>query len=869
MPPCRPLLLTPDNTGPPSPAWLRYGVAAVSSLLILVCVMQLWRADLRVPFSYTGDALAMGAMVKGLVENHWYLYNPSVGMPTGRYFFDYPVPEVLHLSGLKAISLFTHSYATVLDVYFVLSVLIGTLTALLVFMRLTRQYCTALVCSLLYTFLPFRFLRGIPHLFYSCYYVIPLTFLLVFWTAAGDFSLLHSIRARKWRNNAGAGLLICILVAASGIYYAFFSAFFVFLAGIYASANQRSWRAVADAAICCGVMLFVVFLAVSPTLVYTYLHGSNPQVAQRSLAAADTYGLRITQLLLPVSSHRIPYLARLKAEYNEHGTGAPVNENDTVSLGVVGTIGFVVLMGGLCAAAVPDRRLWQRLWPLSMLNVWAVLLGSIGGFGCLFALTVTAGIRAYNRISPYIAFLCFSALIVILDHLWRSWATSPARRNMFHGVLIIMLVVGLFDQTSAAFVPDYAGTKKAFLNDGDFVAQIEASMPQKAMVFQLPYHPWPEGGSENRMQDYDLVRPYLHSSHLRWSYGGMRGREADLWNRTVSGEPAREMLAELSRVGFKGIYIDRFGYADHAGALETELAGLLGTTPIVSGDNRLCYFSLGALAGKGAPDLSFVPVESKWEEKFSGLERNGQENWRWCGNSGALRLINKSKDTAWVRLSATVTTGWPEDEKVQIGSALFSDKLTTNVKGLEWERVVALPPGESLVKFTSNAKRVATAPGESRVLVFALHGFTLTRAEPPSGGIAPGATVGRPVEVAWEAGSYGEENGEIGKWHWCSAACEIALANPSTTPAHIRITMGISVGHEKPARFTIKGPGISETVPASSVVRRLTYTLDLPPGKNVFKLFCDSPRVPAPGDSRNMVFMVSNFSLNRVSGDAK
>src|SRR5271157_6205391 len=95
--------------------------------------------------------------------------------------------------------------------------------------------------------------------------------------------------------------------------------------------------------------------------------------------------------------------------------------------------------------------------------------------------------------------------------------------------------------------------------------------------------------------------------------------------------------------------------------------GNLGTTPIASGDNRPRSSSVAALAGKSAgrgaslPDLGFAPVEWKWEGEFSGQERNGPENWRWCGNSGVLRLINKSKDTAWVRLSATVKTSWPEE----------------------------------------------------------------------------------------------------------------------------------------------------------------------------------------------------------------
>ncbi|MGC9969656.1 MAG: hypothetical protein ABSE56_03595 [Bryobacteraceae bacterium] len=289
------------------------------------------------------------------------------------------------------------------------------------------------------------------------------------------------------------------------------------------------------------------------------------------------------------------------------------------------------------------------------------------------------------------------------------------------------------------------------------------------------------------------------------------------------------------------------------------------------GDHRELYFYI---VGGGVADSALVTiaeaVESKWEGEFSILETKGQENWRWCGNSGVLRLTNKSRDAAWVRLSATVKTSWPQEEKVHVKSAMFADELVTNVNGLEWERVVAVPPGEHLVSFTSNArKHPASGTSDPRVLVFALYDFTLTRVEAPVGRVAPKPVLHRPVEVVWGAGAYPQESGNIGNWHWCSAACEIALVNPSPAPERVRIAMGISTGHAKPARFTITGLGISDIVPAIDSVRPHAYTLDLPPGKNVFKMSCDAPRVLAPGDPRNMVFMVSNLSTNRLSGDAR
>src|SRR5207253_11475742 len=60
-----------------------YTAAVLISALILVWALRLWHAHLEVPFSYTGDAVLFQALVKGAVENGWYLTNPRLGMPLG------------------------------------------------------------------------------------------------------------------------------------------------------------------------------------------------------------------------------------------------------------------------------------------------------------------------------------------------------------------------------------------------------------------------------------------------------------------------------------------------------------------------------------------------------------------------------------------------------------------------------------------------------------------------------------------------------------------------------------------------------------------------------------------------------------------
>jgi phosphoglycerol transferase len=98
---------------------------------------------------------------------------------------------------------------------------------------------------------------------------------------------------------------------------------------------------------------------------------------------------------------------------------------------------------------------------------------------------------------------------------------------------------------------------------------------------------------------YEPLRPYLHPSDLRWSYGAVKGRPSADWQADLADEPTEVMLDTVVNKGFDGIYIDRFGYPDRAAELEGELSDLLGVEPLVSPDGRRSFFSLLSYKEKG------------------------------------------------------------------------------------------------------------------------------------------------------------------------------------------------------------------------------------------------------------------------------
>jgi phosphoglycerol transferase len=703
----------------------QYIAAVVLCGLILCVVLSLWRADLRVPLHYNGDALLHAMFIRGVVDNGWYLQNPSIGAPQGLKMYDFPAVDNAAVIVLWLISLLTPNTIVVMNVFYLLTFPLTTISSLFVLQRLNLSYASSLISSLLYTFLPYHFMRDESHLFLSAYYFVPLVVMVLLWVMADKLRLIPSI-------------IVCVLIGSAGVYYPFFSCFLMLVAGLSGALNQRRFRPLASAAMLIAITFAVLVINLSPTLVYLYKNG-DAKVTERNPVGVEIYGLKISQLLLPVTGHRIPQLNRLKSSYNEN---IELTESDAATLGLIGSLGFVGLLGLLLYRRRDDEQMTSSraiLSDLSILNIFALLLGTVGGISALFALIVSAGIRSYNRISVFIAFFSFIVLAIALDFIYRWRVKNSRSRIVFYASLAFLLGVGIFDQTTRAFVPDYGGVKTEWKNDDDFISQIESSVPQGAMIFQLPYVPFPEHPRMNKMVDYDHFRGYLHSKNLRWSYGAMKNRDGDLWQRQVAGLPIDELVRALGFAGFAGIYLDRRGYEDNGAAQEMMLSNAVGAQPMVSRNGRLVFFNLTDYDNRLRARYSesewqikkeaiLHPIRLNWVGGFSGLEVGPDKTWRWCSNEGELHVQNVSQRAREISLEMSFATGHRWFDALIISGPLLSDQVRVNENPSFYSRTVTVPPGESVIKFASTAQRVE-APLDPRVLVFRIENFKMKELE--------------------------------------------------------------------------------------------------------------------------------------------
>lgn len=578
-----------------------YVVATAICILVVTLVLRLWRANLYIPFDYSGDAMFTSTAIKGIIENGWFLHNPSIGLPTGLFLNDYPNFDSIYWIIVKIMSLFTSNWALLFNLFILLGFPLTTVTSLYVLRRLKFSTPTSIVVSLLYTFLPYHWLRATGHMFLAVYFTVPLVIMVAIWVGSGEviFTLRKtesaSGRIPFEKGKIVLSTIILTLVSCSGIYYALFGVFFLCLAGVAGYLKRKDIRIVWTAGLMVLVIFFVLAVNVSPYVIYRLQNGANPGAMERSYKESEDNALKIVQLLLPVAGHRIPYLAYGRAKYDSQ---APlVNENGTATLGVIGSLGFLFLLGWfLFSRGKEIRWLSFSIYDVGLFNICAILLGTIGGFSMVFVLGMAAlglppTLRGWNRISVFIAFFSFIAVAAGLDYL-KKYLAERKLPAIFMVVLISVLALGVFDQTTDAYVPNYQASKAKYKVDEDFVRQIEKSVPRETMIFQLPYMRFPEGPGAVKMNPYELLRGYLHSDTLKWSFGAMKGREGDAWQSRVSALPVDEMIKEIVAKGFGGIYIDRNGCLDDGAKIEKQIGAILETKPIISEDGRLAFFKI-------------------------------------------------------------------------------------------------------------------------------------------------------------------------------------------------------------------------------------------------------------------------------------
>jgi len=710
-----------------------------TSALVTVAFFRVGWVSWSTPVDYAGDAVSEAAFARIIIETGWTTHTNRLGAPTGLTLYDFPLgADNLHNLILKVMSWFIRDPVSLVNAYFLLGFVLVAVAAYAVLRALRLSVPLALTGALLFSFAPFHMIRGTAHLTLGAYFSVPLICWLALRLAHGDPVFATVGPGRRLRLAPGwlLAAVLAVVIGSSGAYYALMAVPLLAVAGLVGA-----WRAgrgsrlsvAAGAAAVVVVSLGAVAANNLPSLLFQRAHGTNPQVDVRYPWEVDDYALRPIDMLAPVPGH---HLAPLRTLSSKLTTSRSISEPSQF-LGAVTALGMVLAVAWALARGaaraerpVPEPGRWRgppEPQVAGLLIVVAVLVGVTGGLSWIGTLVGLGKVRAWNRISIVVAFLGLVALLVLVERLLARRRLHPVARPV---LAVALVALGLFDQTGGLRL-DPRATRAAFEADAAFVHQIEATLPPGSMVFQLPWQPFPEQPPQGSMSQYDQLKPFLHSATLRWSFGGMRGRESD-WQEAATRLPPGQMLDAIVAVGFSGLYIDRAGYVGgDADRLVAAVQAALGPVEPLTGDGgRLVFFDLrphhddlvARLGPGGVTALSestlHVPT-AWWTGGFWFEERPYGHVLHYAPHDATMEVFNRAAGAWHGTLEMQVRSAEPGPHRVDVTVAGSVTHLAVTEAWTDVALPLTLAPGTTTVRFHSDAP-VVHDPGDPRALVFAV-----------------------------------------------------------------------------------------------------------------------------------------------------
>ena len=585
-------------------------MTALLSTLAMAQALEVWNWRPGIPLEFDGDAAFVLMQVKDILDHGWYWANPDVGAPFGQNSGWFADASWTHYAVVKALSLFSSDPATVSALYFFACFPLAAVTMYALARRLGVSIVPAVTVGVLFSVLP-RHQDMFPHLWLAGYWVLPIALWLVL-TALDrlparqppDAGLWRPGLATKSRALLGVGLAV-VIVGLGGVYYVAFTLVLLGTGAAVTMAATHDRAVLVRSALLAAGLGFVcgLPLAASTLLARTdTVTGQTP--GARGFWQSETFSGKIVDLVLPWVHHRLPGAAALTSNYD----AATVPSPEQPALGVVALVGVVALLVVGLAYMVGRSRgpLAPLMGTLGLLTAVAVSFYTRGGLGALAAIVVTPQIRTWSRLVLVIGLLGLLAVGFLLTR-----AEGRVGRRGGMAVAGLVLVIGVLDQTNPAEAPAYDRLAAESNSVRGYVARLESALPAGCSVFQAPVMPFPENAPIVGMKDYDQLRSYVESTHLRWSYGAMRGTSAGDWQLQLPAlQDTQRLTSDLASAGFCALEVDRAGLTEPSQVMSA-LTGVLGAPLSTSSDGRLAAFDLRPLSASLTASAGAEPVRMR------------------------------------------------------------------------------------------------------------------------------------------------------------------------------------------------------------------------------------------------------------------
>jgi hypothetical protein len=447
----------------------------------------------------------------------------------------------------------------------------------------------ALLGALSFALSPYLFFRSLSHITLTFYWPVPLAILVVAW-AFGR----RELRFRSARFAAAAA--IAVVAGFHNIYYAaLFTQFLALAALVRGITGRRPGAMLAPLAL--PLLVVAAVVVDNANVAWAAGHGGSTDSLARPYGNLERFALKPIELVLPIANPGLAPWAPLGRAYV-----AGALYRGEMGSAYLGLAGVAALLWLAAAGTLGQLRRPRAAVPPALLAIAFILAVSVvGGLNSLMGTLGFVFLRATSR---------YSIWILALSLLWAVGRVSRSRLARRRGAPLVALIaatLALVDQLPRYSDSAASGRAARVASDATFVRSLEAALPDRAMLFQLPVVPFPEGPRVLAATDYEHLRPYLHSKRLRFSYGSDKGDPRDAWQARAAGLEAEPLADALERIGFAGLLVNRKAYADGAAELRERLAASGRLEAWESPDRDFLFVRLRP-AAPGEPPDDVIPA---------------------------------------------------------------------------------------------------------------------------------------------------------------------------------------------------------------------------------------------------------------------
>ncbi|MDE7366524.1 MAG: hypothetical protein K2N24_04115 [Lachnospiraceae bacterium] len=223
-------------------------------------------------FYESGDSLTGLVTVKSMADNGWIYENPFLGAPYGTNSYDATTMDIFLNAMEQVLVWLTGNWILAYNLFYLSGYLLAALTAYYALKQLKIPVLIALPTSVLYTFLPYHQQRGTGHLFLGMYFMVPIMVLYLYRLMNGE--LIFHKGDKGWLTPSNVLRLIALMIMAlTGIYYAFFTCFFLCVVILYCILNKEDLKRVKQAFISIVIIVGTLLVSALPNFIYWMNHG--------------------------------------------------------------------------------------------------------------------------------------------------------------------------------------------------------------------------------------------------------------------------------------------------------------------------------------------------------------------------------------------------------------------------------------------------------------------------------------------------------------------------------------------------------------------------------------------------------------------